>query len=73
MYYSTSARINDEHLPTIEIEPGQINLHFDRIYLAFTPEEWDALVRAVAKARGLDVSEQPFSGDTIVTIPKEEL
>jgi hypothetical protein len=72
MYFSTNGRIK-EHLPHLEIEEGQVNLHFDRIYLAFDLAEWDALVLAVAEKRGLDVSEQPFSGATIVTVPKEEL
>jgi hypothetical protein len=76
VYFSTNKRI-DLTETVIVFEPSEddedVNIHLNGLYLAFSPEEWDKLVIEVAKARGLDVSEQPFSGDTIVTIPKEEL
>jgi hypothetical protein len=77
MYFSTRGRNTMDNFPIsgdemINVDDGDVNLHLAGIYLAFTPEEWDALVLRVAKARGLLVIEQPFSSVTLVPVNTEE-
>jgi hypothetical protein len=76
MYVSISKNVAIGDIDeTIEVDKADndINIHLNGLYLAFTPKEWDELVVEVARKRGLDVSEQPFTGATVVTIPGDPL